>query len=76
MITKIQAIEKNEFKEKEEKIKKEDIITNLIENWHLLPKSEKRQFLVKFVDKIIVSSKKTSAKSRIVRIEDVQFHTF
>lgn len=76
LITKIQEIEKNEFKEKEEKIKKEDIITNLKENWDLLTKSEKRQFLVKFVDKIIVSSKKTSAKSRIVRIEDVQFHTF
>lgn len=42
----------SQAQEDEVKIKQEDIINNLKENWDLLSPTERRQFLVKFVDRI------------------------
>lgn len=78
VLAKIQELEKEKAGNNDEKVKREDIIRNLRENWDLLTNEEKRQFLLKFVDKIIVFSEKDPHNKRknIVKIEDVQFHTF
>lgn len=70
---KIQELE-NKKKQEVETIKKEDIIKNIRENWDLLTNLEKRQFLINFVDKIIVSSQKVNGRNNIVKVEDIQFH--
>jgi len=43
-------------------IKKENIISNLKENWELLNNAERRQFLINFVDKIIVINHREKGK--------------
>lgn len=72
---KIQELE-NKKNKKVEAIKEEDIIKNIRENWDLLTKLEKRQFLINFVDRIIISTEKINARNTIVKIEDVQFNKF
>lgn len=75
ILSKIQDLEKTFEEKEEEKIKKEDIIRNLRENWDLLTKTERRQFLINFVDKIVISREKTNSRNAIVKIVDVRFHT-
>lgn len=55
-------------------IKKEDIIKNLKENWELLTNAEKRLFLLKFIDKIIIINEKQNNRRGIAKIIDVKFH--
>lgn len=76
MMSKIQELETEGIEAEEQNLRKEDIIKNLRENWDLLTNLEKRQFLVNFVDKIIVSGKKVNSKNTIVTIQDIQFSKF
>lgn len=76
MMSKIQELETEEIEAEEQNLRKEDIIKNLRENWDLLTNLEKRQFLVNFVDKIIVSGKKVNSRNTIVTIQDIQFSKF
>lgn len=63
------------FEEDEEIIiKKEDIIKNLKENWNLLTNIEKRQFLINFVDKIIIINELKNSRRGIAKIEDIIFN--
>ena len=51
-----------------------DIIRNFQENWQLLSDSERRQFLMRFVDKIIIANEPTEGKySETVCIVEVIF---
>ncbi len=54
-------------------IQKEDIILNLRENWELLNNVEKRQFLYKFINKIVIVNEK-KAKQYFTKILDVEFN--
>lgn len=66
----------NEDENEEELIiKKEDIIQNLKENWDLLTNAEKRQFLVKFVDKITVINEMQNSRKGIGKVLDIKFNT-
>lgn len=56
-------------------IKKEDIIQNLKENWELLTKTEKRLFLLKFVDKITIVNEMQNSRRGIAKVTDIKFHT-
>lgn len=56
-------------------IEREDIIKNLKENWELLTDSEKRLFLLKFVDKIVIVNEMRNSRRGNVKIIDVTFHT-
>lgn len=76
MMSKIQELETEGIEAEEQNLRKEDIIKNLRENWDLLTNLEKRQFLVNFVDKIIVSGKKVNSRNTIVTIQDIQFSKF
>lgn len=58
---------------REDTIRREDIIKSLRENWDFLSDEERQQFLIKFVDKIIVESQKQPNGRNHVRIVDVQF---
>ena len=51
----------------------EDIIKTLKENWSYLDNKEKMKFLQRFVNKIVVTIKKTNGKSNIVNIDEVEF---
>ena len=64
------------FEEEEEaNIKNEDIIRNIKENWNLLTNLEKRQFLLKFVEKIEIDIEKTNnKKKRQAKIITVEFY--
>ncbi|MDR2559068.1 MAG: recombinase family protein [Oscillospiraceae bacterium] len=56
-------------------LKKEDIILSLKENWNLLTDIEKRQFLMKFINKITVTSEKSkNTRRNTVNIETVEFN--
>lgn len=72
ILEKIQEME-NKKNEVVETIKKEEIIKSIRENWDLLTNLEKRQFLVNFVDKIIVSSERLNGRKNIVKIEEICF---
>lgn len=76
MMSKIQELETEGIEAEEQNLRKEDIIKNLRENWDLLTNLERRQFLVNFVDKIIVSGKKVNSRNTIVTIQDIQFSKF
>jgi site-specific DNA recombinase len=55
-------------------IQKEDIIRDLTENWQYLNDKERRQFLVRFVQKIVVVNEKAPGhKQGIVRVMSVKF---
>ena len=54
-------------------IKKEDIIVNFKENWLLLNKVEKRQFLYKFINKIVIVNEK-KGKQYFAKVLDVEFN--
>jgi len=67
----------NEYVDEEITIKKENIIKSLKENWELLSNSEKRQFLVNFVEKIvIVNEKKKDNRNGNAKILDVEFSKY
>lgn len=72
---KIQEME-NKKNEVIETIKKEDLIKSIRENWDFLTNMEKRQFLINFVDKIIISSERLNGRNSVVKIEEVYFHKF
>lgn len=58
-------------------IKKEDILKKLKENWAFLSKLEKRQFLLKFVNKItIINEKPENAKRGIPKVINIEFNKF
>ena len=54
----------------------EDIIKNLKENWDLLTNTERRQFLIQFVDKIMITGEKQNSRNNIVKIHDVKYYTY
>ncbi len=54
-------------------VDKDDIIKSLRENWDFLSNAEKQQFLVKFVDKIILEIKKQPNKRNFAVIKNVEF---
>lgn len=56
-------------------IRKEDIIKSLKENWTFLTNAEKRLFLLKFVDKIIIVNELQNSRKGIAKITDIKFHT-
>jgi len=57
-------------------IRKEDIIADLNKNWQHLSIAEKGQFLVKFVQRIVVVNEKEPGKHcGTVKVLDVVFHT-
>ena len=56
-------------------MKREDIIKNLKENWEILSKEEKRQFLINFIEKIeIVNEKEQGKRSGIINRINVEFN--
>lgn len=55
-------------------IRKEDIIKSLKENWTFLTNAEKRLFLLKFVDKIIIVNEMQNSRRGIAKITDIKFH--
>ena len=70
----LETIEKAIAKTAEPTIKREDIIKNLKANWELLTKSERRQFLVMFVEGIHISLQETGNKRyRSIRVDKVEF---
>lgn len=56
-------------------IKKEDIIKNLKENWTFLNNEEKRLFLIKFVDKIMIINEMKNSRRGIAKITNIKFNT-
>lgn len=76
MMSKIQELETEGIEAEEQNLRKEDIIKNLRENWDLLTNLEKRQFLVNFVDKIIINGEKINSRNTQVKIQEVQFSKF
>lgn len=71
----IENLENSQIEDEQEQIVKADIIKNIKENWELLTNFEKRQFVVQFIDKIIVDGLKVNQRSTAVRILDVKFST-
>lgn len=65
------------LKEDEEEIiiGHDDIIKSFKENWELLTNSEKRLFLLKFIDKIVIVNEMRNSRRGTVKIIDVKFHT-
>lgn len=55
-------------------IQKEDIIKSLKENWEFLTNAEKRLFLLKFVDKIVIVNELQNSRRGIAKITDIKFH--
>lgn len=55
-------------------IQKEDIIKSLKENWEFLTNAEKRLFLLKFVDKIVIVNQLQNSRRGIAKITDIRFH--
>lgn len=76
MMSKIQELETEGIEAEEQNLREEDIIKNLRENWDLLTNLEKRQFLVNFVDKIIINGEKINSRNTQVKIQEVQFSKF
>jgi len=64
-----------DFIDEEITIKKENIIKSLKENWEHLSKTEKRQFIINFVEKIeIVNEKEHGKREGIVKVLNVEFN--
>lgn len=72
----LQSLQGNNEEKEIEAVKKEDIINSLRENWEFLTNAEKQQFLVKFVDKIIIKIEKQPNKRNFVEIQKVEFCKF
>jgi site-specific DNA recombinase len=54
---------------------KEDILVNLKENWSSFDNKEKRRFLIRFINKIVVTREKTkNTRTNSVKIEKVEFN--
>jgi len=65
----------NAQEEQEPEINKEDIITELKRNWISLTNTEKRQFLVRFVKRIVAVNEIPEGKTHgTVRIISVEYH--
>ena len=63
-----------DFVDEEVTIKRESIIKSLKENWESLSKTEKRQFLINFVDKIeFVNEKEAGRREGVVKVLNVEF---
>jgi len=63
------------FVDEEVTIKKENIIKTLKENWERLTKEEKRQFLINFVEKIVVvNEREVGKRDGTVKILNVEFN--
>lgn len=60
--------------ENKPRITKNDIITNLSENWQRLNNKERMIFLQRFVKKIVVSAERISPRKSIISIQDVEFN--
>ena len=60
--------------EKESQITREDIITDLIENWDRLNNKERFIFLQRFVKKIVIDAEKINKKHSIIKIVDLEFN--
>lgn len=73
ILSEIQELENAQIEDEQEQIIKADIIKNIKENWELLTDLEKRQFIVQFIDKIIVDGIKINQRSTAVKILDVKF---
>ncbi len=73
ILSEIQELENSQIEDEQEQIIKADIIKNIKENWELLTDLEKRQFIVQFIDKIIVDGIKINQRSTAVKILDVKF---
>ena len=56
-------------------IRKEDIIKSLKENWEFLTNAERRMFLIKFVDKIMIMNEMQNSRRGVIKITDVKFNT-
>jgi len=64
------------FDQSDSPIKKEDIILNIQENWDLLTNIEKRQFLTRFINRIVIKSERSkNTRLNTVKIESIEFHT-
>ena len=63
-----------DFIDEEITIKKENIIKSLKENWEHLSKTEKRQFVINFIDRIeIVNEREQGKREGIVKVLNVEF---
>ena len=63
--------------DEEQIINKEDIVNNIKENWEFLTNVQKRQFLLRFIKKIvIVNNKPANERYGIVKIESVEFNNY
>lgn len=56
-------------------IRKEDIIKSLKENWTFLTNEERRLFLIKFIDKIMIVNEMQNSRRGVAKITDVKFNT-
>jgi site-specific DNA recombinase len=70
----ISELEKLQAVNDEVEIGKSDIIKNFRENWSLLSVDERRQFLIQFMDKIVIKTEKIEGKNvSTVKILDTVF---
>lgn len=68
-------LETNVESKETERIRKEDIILNLKENWELLTNIERRQFLLNFVNKIVVINEIEKGRcAGVTKVLDIQFN--
>ena len=64
-----------DFVDEEITIKKEHIIKSLKENWEHLSKSEKRQFVINFIEKIeVVNEREKGKREGVVKVLNVEFN--
>jgi len=64
----------SDTEDKQAEITKEDLVLVFKENWEHLTDTEKRQFLMKFVEKIYISAQRTeNGRHWLVTVEDVEF---
>ncbi len=71
ILSQLQDLQINE--EENVSVNKDDIIKSLRENWDFLSNAEKQQFLVKFVDKIVLEIKKQPSGRNFAFIKSVEF---
>lgn len=62
--------------EEDSPIIRDDIILSIQENWNYLTDIEKRQFLTRFINKIVVTSERSkNTRENTVKIENVEFNS-
>lgn len=64
----------NNLNNKEEKFDKKNISRNIKEHWQYLTNSEKREFLINFVEEIIIVNKDRDKKNGKLTILDMKFY--